>query len=314
MARARLVGEERDVLDSVNGDRVNDDSVNGRDEVQVSAGTARLEHDKHRPGSVTLVVDGTPQSHVDIDDPTHLYFEYVRRIGHLIDLVAPEGEPITAVHLGAGALTLPRYVAHTRPGSRQQVVELERELVDLVRERVPFPRSAQIRLRYGDAREVLAKFPDGLRARADLLVVDIFSGARTPAHVTSVEFYREAIELLSPTGILAVNVADGAGLAFARSQAATVASLLPHVAAMADTQMLKGRRFGNIVLAASASPLPTATLPRLLAGDPSPAKMIDGREFTDFVAGSPIVTDATAVPSPPPARSVFQTGRGSAGW
>lgn len=282
-------------------------------EVQVSAGTVRLETDRHNPGSVTLVVDGTPQSHVDVDDPTHLSFEYVRRIGHLIDLVAPAGEPVTAVHLGAGALTLPRYVASTRPGSRQQVVELERDLVDFVREHVPFPRAAQIRLRYGDAREVLGKLPAGLHGTADVLVIDIFSGARTPAHVTSAEFYREAIHFLSPTGILTVNVADGAGLTFVRGQASTLASLLPHVAAIADTQMLKGRRFGNVVLAASAAPLPIASLPRLLAGDPSPAKVVDGSELTDFIAGAPVVTDLTAVPSPPPARSIFQTGRGAGG-
>jgi spermidine synthase len=283
-------------------------------EVQVGAGTARLENDRHDPGSVTLIVDGTPQSHVNTEDPSHLSFEYVRRIGHLIDLVAPDGEAITAVHLGAGALTLPRYVAATRPESRQQVVELDRGLVDFVREHVPFPRGASIRLRYGDAREVLGKLPDGLRGTVDILVVDIFGGARTPAHVTSVEFYAEAVRLLSPRGILAVNVADGAGLAFARGQVATVASLLPHVAAMADTSMLKGRRFGNIVLAASRSELPTGALPRLLAGDPAPAKLVDGPELRDFIAGAPVVTDATAVPSPPPARSVFQTGRKPSTW
>jgi hypothetical protein len=30
-------------------------------------------------------VDGTPQSHVDLEDPTYLSFEYVRRMGHVID-------------------------------------------------------------------------------------------------------------------------------------------------------------------------------------------------------------------------------------
>ncbi len=91
------------------------------------------------PGSWTLYVDGTPQSHVELERPDWLGFEYVRRIGHAIDLVRPEGAPITAVHLGGGALTLPRYVAATRPGSRQQVVELESDLVDLVREHLPLP-------------------------------------------------------------------------------------------------------------------------------------------------------------------------------
>ena len=128
----------------------------------VSGHLARLEESRHVPGSWTLYVDGTPQSHVELERPEWLGFEYVRRIGHAIDLVQPEGEPITAVHLGGGALTLPRYVAATRPGSRQQVVELESELVDLVREHLPLPRNAQVRVRHGDAREVLAKLPAGL--------------------------------------------------------------------------------------------------------------------------------------------------------
>ncbi len=186
------------------------------DGFRIGAGYAVVEPDRHRPGSFTLVVDGTPQSHVDLEDPTHLAFEYIRRIGHAIDLLPPG--PITALHLGAGALTLPRYVAVTRPGSRQQVVELERDLVEHVREVLPFPRGASIRVRYGDAREVLGKLPNGLRGTVDLAVVDVFGGSQIPAHVTSVEFYRSVAEFLSPTGIVAVNVADGAGLAFARGR------------------------------------------------------------------------------------------------
>src|SRR5690606_41933523 len=59
----------------------------------------------------------------------------------------------------SGALTIPRYIAATRPGSRQQVVELEPALVELVRAELPLPRDASIRVRYGDAREVLGRLP-----------------------------------------------------------------------------------------------------------------------------------------------------------
>ncbi|WP_116084797.1 fused MFS/spermidine synthase [Agromyces sp. PvR057] len=273
--------------------------------LSVSGHLARLEESRQVPGSWTLTVDGTPQSHVELDRPDWLGFEYVRRIGHAIDLVRPEGEAITAVHLGGGALTLPRYVAATRPGSRQQVVELESDLVDLVREHLPLPRGAQVRVRHGDAREVLAKLPAGLDGAVDLAVVDIFSGARTPAHVTSVEFYELLERRLAPRGIATANVADGAGLAFARSQAATLSQVFEHVAIAADASMLKGRRFGNVVMYASHAELPFAGLPRRLASDPAPARMIDGAELRNFIAGAPAVTDATAVPSPPPARSIF---------
>ncbi|HWU46040.1 MAG TPA: fused MFS/spermidine synthase [Humibacter sp.] len=271
---------------------------------------AVIEPDRFVPGAFQLVVDGTPQSHVNLDDPTQLFFEYVQRMGNVIDLIGDPGEPITAVHLGAGAMTLPRYIAATRPGSRQQVVELESDLVDLVRRELPLPRQAQIRVRHGDAREVLGKLPAGLHGAADLVVVDIFSGARTPAHVTSVEFYRQAATLLKPAGILLVNIADGPPLAFARSQVATLAATLDEVAALAETQVLKGRRFGNLVLVGSAAPLPMTWLPRLLAGGPHPAKAVAGRELAAFVAGAPMVTDATAVASPPPSRSIFQVRGG----
>ncbi|WP_349898782.1 spermidine synthase [Parafrigoribacterium soli] len=267
---------------------------------------AVIEPDRWVPGAFTLVVDGTPQSHVNLEDPTQLFFEYVQRIGHVIDQL-PDG-PITAVHLGAGALTLPRYIEATRPGSRQQVIELETELVDLVRAELPWSKQASIRVRHGDAREVLGKLPGGLRGTVDLVVVDVFSGARTPAHVTSIEFYREAVALLQPDGVIVANVADGPGLAFARGQAATLLAATGHAAALAETQILKGRRFGNIVLVGSATELPLEWLPRLLAGGPHPSKLVAGDELRDFVAGASVVTDATAIQSPPPSKNVFQVG------
>ncbi|GGO67064.1 hypothetical protein GCM10010910_28010 [Microbacterium nanhaiense] len=251
-----------------------------------------------------VIVDGTPQSHVDLADPANLAFEYVARMGAVIDQL-PEG-PISAVHLGAGGLTIPRYIAHTRPGSRQQVVELEQPLVELVRENLPLPRDAQVKLRYGDAREGLTRMPPALRGSADLLVSDVYSGAQTPAHLTSVEFYREAAAMLSPTGVLLVNVADGSGLQFARRQAATVQHVLPHLAILAEVQVLKGRRFGNLVFAASATPLPTEWLPRLMAAGPHPAKIAEGREVDQFIGGALPSYDADATASPKPSLSLFE--------
>jgi hypothetical protein len=282
--------------------------------------TTRLESGLHaviRPdrfvtGGFELVVDGTPQSHVDMDDPTHLFFEYVQRMGHVIDQLGMPGEPITALHLGAGAFTLPRYIEATRPGSRQQVLELEPGLVDLVRAELPLPRGASIRVRYGDARATLGKLPAGLRGAVDLLIVDVFGGARIPAHVTSVEFYRECAAFLSSTGVLLVNVADGSGAAFARGQGATLSMVFgadaggPRVAVLAEPHVLRGRRYGNFVFVGSASALPLDWMPRLMAGGPHPAAVVHGRELKDWIAGAPVVQDSTAVPSPPPARSVFQ--------
>lgn len=270
---------------------------------------ATIEPDPYQDGAYILDIDGTPQSHVFIDDPSELFFEYIRRIGHVLDQVGEPGAPITAVHLGGGALTLPRYIEATRPGSRQQVIELEQDLIDFVREHLPLQKNANIRIRYGDAREVLGKLPSGLHGNVNVVIVDVFSGARTPAHVTSVEFYTEAAKLLAPSGVLIVNVADGPGLAFARGQAATLNAVLPHVIALAETQVLKGRRFGNVVLVGTQDAAIGHWLPRLLAGGPHPAKAVEGAEMKQFIGSAPIVLDTTAIASPTPNKTIFQISK-----
>lgn len=266
---------------------------------------ATLEPDRWNAARVELVVDGTPQSSVNLSDPTDLAFEYVERIGHVIDQIGEPAEPITAVHFGAGALTLPRYVAWTRQGSRQQVIELEPELVDLVRERLPLPRGASIRVRYGDAREMAGKLPAGLQGACDLVVIDVFAGATIPAPVTTVEFYTQAARLLNGRGVLAVNVADGAGLPFARGQMATISSVLPHVAVLAEAQVMKGRRFGNLVIVGTRDAGMLDWLPRLVAAGPHPAQAVSGAELERVIRGAAVVTDETAIPSPDPGRGIF---------
>lgn len=281
--------------------------------VTLSSGlVAEFEEDRWVPGSLVLNVDGTPQSHINVREPDELFFEYIRRIGHVIDLFRGPGEPISALHLGGGAFTLPRYIEATRPGSRQQIIELESALVDLVREAAPLPKRASIRVRHGDAREVLGKLPAGMHGAMDLIVVDIFAGSRTPAHVSSVEFYSLIRPLLRPDGLVVVNTTDGSGQAFPRGQAATLRSLFGEVVVVGEPQTLKGRRFGNVVLVASATSTASATeldwLPRLLAGGPHPARMLVGRELDEWIRDAQPVSDAAAQPSPEPPREVF--GRG----
>jgi spermidine synthase len=270
---------------------------------EVDGGRAELVPDRDRPRAWTLLIDGAPQSHVDLDDPARLAFEYQRRLGHVVDLLAPPGRPIEAVHLGGGALTLARYVAATRPRSTQQVVERDAALVQLVRRELPLDPGARIRVRSADARAALARLPHG---RADVIIADVFAGARTPAHLTSTEFLDEVRLALAPGGIYTANLADGPPLAHLRGQIATAAARFAELALIADPAVLRGRRFGNAVLVASDRPLPLAELTRRAASDPQPARVEHGRALTDFTGGAAPVTDATATASPAPPPSVFR--------
>ncbi|WP_376770538.1 spermidine synthase [Streptomyces physcomitrii] len=270
---------------------------------QVEGGLAELVPDRERPRAMTLLLDRAPQSYVDLDDPAYLGFAYQRRLGHLIDTLAPPRAPLRVLHLGGGACTLARYVAATRPRSTQQVAERDGALVHLVRRELPFDPAARIRVRTGDAREILGRLPDGW---ADLVLADVFGGARTPAHLTSGEFYTELRRVLAPTGTAAANLADGPPLTHLRRQIATAAGVFGELALLADPAVLRGRRFGNAVLACSAVPLPVAELTRRAASDPHPGRLLHARELTDFTGGAAPVTDADAVASPAPPPGAFE--------
>ena len=258
---------------------------------EVRLGSAELLPDIDRTDSWLLFIDGVPQSGVDLADPGYLEFEYVRRIGHAADLAFPARQPLRVLHLGGGALTLPRYLAHTRPGSRQLVAELDDELTDLVRSKLPLPAGHRIRVRAADARAVAESVRE---SSYDLVIADVFAGAVTPRHLTTAEFAAATARALRPGGVYAVNVAAGLPLDDARSAVATIRSVYKETCAIAEASVLRGRRRGNLVILASDQPLPAAALGRAAAGDPFPARVVTGDDLQRFAGTAPVVTDATA--------------------
>ncbi|WP_250027564.1 spermidine synthase [Paractinoplanes maris] len=266
----------------------------------VGSGVAELQPDPDRDTAYTLLLDGAPQSHVDLADPTHLQFEYVRRMAAAIDLLAPPGQPLRALHLGGGALTIPRYIATTRSGSAQRVIEIDGPLIEFVRRALPLPAKANIRVRVADARAAV----EGMRdAGYDLIVLDVFAGARTPAHLTSVEFAHEVARVLDPAGHLIVNITDGPPLRHAKAQVATIRAALPEACLIADASVLRGRRFGNLVVIAGRTPPPVAGLTRRAAGDWFPGRL--ETDLDRFAGGAAPVTDSVAVASPTPPAALF---------
>ncbi|MDT9700397.1 fused MFS/spermidine synthase [Streptomyces sp. P17] len=269
----------------------------------VDHGTAKLMPDVDRERAWLLTVDGAPQSYVDLDEPTHLEFEYARRLGHVLDVVGDPGQALDVLHLGGGALTLPRYVAATRPGARQDVVEADRGLLELVVEQLPVPEG--IALHSADARAWIEAAPAD---SVDVLVADVFGGSRVPAHLTSLAYAREAERVLRGSGVYLANLADAAPFAFLRSQLATFAAVFEELALIAEPGVLRGRRFGNAVLVASHQPADLAALTRLTASDAFPARVEHGPGLRKFIGGARPVRDEDAVPSPEPPDGAFSIG------
>lgn len=267
---------------------------------QVRFGMAELIRDLDRPNGWLLSVDGVAQSYVDLDDPEHLEFDYVRRIGDVIDCL-PEG-PLQVLHVGGGACTLPRYLAAKRPGSRQLVFDPDGELIEFVRERLDLRGVPQLRVRISDGRDGVASRRDD---SADLLVLDAFVSAAMPSRLVTLEFLRDVGRVLRPTGTFLANISDGPGLAFVRRVVATVSEVFGDVVLLADPGVLRGRRFGNLVIAASAAPLPVEQLTRKAASAVFPARLVVGDQVRELARNAKPITDDTVAVAPTPPKNAF---------
>lgn len=259
--------------------------------VPIATGTAEVQRSPDDPDAVTLLVNGVPSSHLDLADPERLDFEYMQQMAAVLDHLPTGDGPARLVHLGAAGCAMARW-AHARfPGSRQVAVDLDPELVQLVRAWFDLPRSPALRLRAGEARAELATLPDG---GADAVIRDVFAGDRTPAHLTTTEFVQDVARALRPGGVYLANCADRPPLALARAEAATASAVFRHVAVVAEPAVLKGRRYGNVVVVATDDPdlLDGAGLARDLRSLAVPARLVAGEDLAAFVGRAAPIRDA----------------------
>jgi spermidine synthase len=239
-----------------------------------------IETDAERASGRVLVLDDLRHSYVDLDDPTYLDFWYTRRMAEAIELAA-DGRSLRAVHIGGGALTVPTWTQTTHPASRQTVFEIDHELIEFVVnefDRTTGP-AAGLDVVAGDARQSLREVPDG---SVDIVVGDAFGSRAVPWHLATEEFVADVARVLRPRGIYALNVIDGAGLAFLRAETATVAAIFPNVVVILSEGAADGRR-GNSVIVASDRAFDASRF------DPEAGRVVD--DIDEFVGDATMLTD-----------------------
>ncbi len=263
--------------------------------VPIDTGTAEVVPDLDHSARVTLQVNGVPSSYLDLADPGFLAFEYMQQMDAVVQAIT--SGPLRAMHLGAAGCALARAWDAARPGSRQLAVDIDARLVTLVREWFDLPRAPRLRLRADDAAAAVASAYPG---SYDVVVRDVFAGDTTPAHLVTGELAGQVAAALRPGGVYLVNCADRPPLEHVRRELAALAAAFgPDVASagrlalVAEPGILKGRRYGNLVLAAVApapedddADLPDLRLPllgRLLRALPVPAQVVTGVELEAFI-------------------------------
>jgi len=254
-----------------------------------------LLQDLDRPTGRVLLVDGVEQSYVD-DDPSHLEFEYMQHMALVVDIVRPYAHPVRAVHLGGGALTMPRWLAATRPGSRQLAIEASTDVLAVGRDLAPV--SCEVRI--GDAVEAVHTLPSG---DTDLVIWDLYDGPRAVTAGLTLECVQAMRRLLDDGGLALFNVSDMTPFDVVRPVLAAVRTCFDDVVLLAEPSTLRGRRSGNCVLVGLVGgTLPHAALARAGAAAPVRATVVSGAKLDDFVGDSTPATAADPLPLPDPRR------------
>ena len=257
----------------------------------IDTGDCELVADPDNSNGWLLKINGVMSSHIDVAEPLFLDFEYMRWIAALVESKwPPESKPkLRALHLGGGACSLARYFHAAYPDARQVVVELDGKLAEYVRGWFDLPKAPLLRIRVGEAREVTEGLTPDTR---DLIIRDVFAGAVTPRALTTREFNDHAQKVLAPGGLYVVNSGDAPDLRNAREDAATIADTFAHTMIIADPAMLKGRRYGNMIMAGSHEPFGNdPRLARKLLGGAVPAHIWNDAQVRAFAAGGHVRHD-----------------------
>jgi MFS family permease len=232
--------------------------------------------DPARPSGRTLILDNLRHSYVDLADPTHLEFRYSRLFAEVVDGTLPAG-PVRALHIGGGGFTFPRWLAATRPGSTNTVLELDPGIVDIAERQLGLRRD-ELTIHTGDARVNITKEP----ARAyDLVVGDAFGGLSVPWHLTTVEMLHDIKRTMRPDGMYILNMIDAGPRRLVRAEAATLERVFDHVALIAPPI----GNSGNYVLVGTDRPLTLEGVPAI------DGTRVTGDAVQQFIAGQAPLRD-----------------------
>ncbi len=213
-------------------------------------------------------------SYVDLADPSHLEFDYMR----WMRIVLRAAHARRVVHVGGGGCALARALAAEDPGGLQEVCEVDAVVLALAREHLGLRRAPGLRVRHADGRAFVAAQPG---ASWDAIVIDAFVGATVPRRLITAQALADVARVAS---LALVNVVDNRHAHDVRTVAAALAAAYPRVWAL-------GGRAGNTIVTAGAAELDLGRIAARAAADPSPAPLTAPTAMARFVAGTAALRD-----------------------
>ncbi|WP_341368319.1 fused MFS/spermidine synthase [Yoonia sp. BS5-3] len=246
---------------------------------------------QRRDNEIRLYADRTTQAaeQIGADTPAQaLALAYTQLLWARMD--RDLGPAPSVLFIGGGGFSLPTTLLQTRPEAQAVAVEIDPLVTHVVQQRLP--QAGAMIAQFGTIRDGGDAAGQGVGARYqivhadgrvfinettrrfDAVVMDAFSSASVPAHLTTVETYARLRQITD--GPIYVNLIDAPDGRLARSTYAILQKQYPHVQAIRGP--ISGRGYANIVLAAGQKPFaPLDALPE----DYRPVEIAPGRMFTD---------------------------------
>lgn len=165
------------------------------------------------PPDFTVLRHGTTVHSLQATDPAarNEPAGYFSRVGPLGDVMARTDErlgvgPRRTIVTGLGAGTI---AAYQRPGDTMTFIEIDPLMDRVAADRSLFTylsgAAAPADVVIGDGRLELEAAPD---ASADVVILDAFSSDAVPIHLITAEALADAVRVLEPAGLLAVNISS----------------------------------------------------------------------------------------------------------
>jgi hypothetical protein len=243
--------------------------LRGRQLTLAQTGDLVAERDPRRPSGRLLRQGDMDASYIDLADPSHLEFDYMR----WMRIVLRAAHARRIVHVGGGACALARALAAEDPDGRQQVCEVDPMVLALAREHLGLRRIPGLRVRVAEGRRFLAGQP---ASSWDAVVIDAFIGAAVPRRLITVEALAD-VARVAPVAL--INVVDDRSARVVRAVAASLSVSYPHVCAL-------GARAGNTILAGATAKLELERIAALAVADPSPARLTTPATMALLLAGA----------------------------
>ena len=158
------------------------------------------------------------------EKPDKVYSNYLKTM--LLALALGREKPGRMLFLGMGGGIMPRYLRKFYPYTIFDIIEIDEKIPEIAEKYFGFKKDNKMNLIIEDGRYYVNKCTE----KYDFIFLDIYNSEGIPFEFTTREFFLHLEKLLSPDGVLSINLANLGKGNFIQNEIKTVSSVFKKIA------------------------------------------------------------------------------------